>query len=171
MAERTDRFVEFVDLLDRLLRQPATTFEGRWWKAREARTVPGCVQQPRVPFAIAATGPRTMGLAARHADIWVTNGDRSHTGPPLDPVAGSAVVARQLTRFEEACAAAGRDAAGVARLVLTGPRLDPGLHSPQAFREVCHAYAAAGATDLVVHWPRRRGPYAGDPSILDRVMA
>jgi alkanesulfonate monooxygenase SsuD/methylene tetrahydromethanopterin reductase-like flavin-dependent oxidoreductase (luciferase family) len=169
LGERTGRFVEFVELLDRLLRQPSTSFEGRYWHAREARSVPGCLQQPRVPFAVAATGERALALAARHAAVWVTNGDRAHRGPPLGPEAGSALFARQRARFEAACAAIGRDPPSVDRLVLTGPRLDAGLHSLAAFDEVRAAYAEAGATDLVVHWPRPSGPYAGDPAVLERL--
>lgn len=169
MAERMDRFAEFVDLLDRLLTDPAVSFDGRYWSAREARSYPGCVQQPRAPFAIAATGPKSMRVAARHASIWVTNGDRSHEGPPLAPGEGAAVVARQLRVFEHACETEGRDPAAVDKLVLTGPRLDGGLRSVEAFRAVVDAYASVGVTDLVVHWPRQRPPYAGDESILDEV--
>ncbi len=168
-AERRARFAEFVDLLDRLLRQPETTYHGRWWQAEEARTYPGCVQQPRVPLAVAATGPRTLRVAARHADVWVTNGDRDHTGPPLGPAEGAAVVARQMAAFEAACAAEGRDPAGVDRLVLTGPRLTDGLGAPGAFDELSDAYAAVGVTDLVVHWPRAGEPYAGDEAALERI--
>ena len=73
--ERGDRFVEFVTLLDRLLREPTTSYEGRFYSANQARTYPGCVQRPRLPFAIAATGPRGMRLAAQYADVWVTTGD------------------------------------------------------------------------------------------------
>ena len=54
--ERADHFEEFVELLDSLLRGSETTFDGRWYSADEARTYPGCVQQPRIPFAIAAAG-------------------------------------------------------------------------------------------------------------------
>jgi alkanesulfonate monooxygenase SsuD/methylene tetrahydromethanopterin reductase-like flavin-dependent oxidoreductase (luciferase family) len=165
-VERAERFAEFVDLLDRLLCEPETTVDGRYWRAYEARTYPGCVQRPRVPFAVAATRPRSLRVAARHAEVWVTNGDRSHAGPPLGADEGAAVVARQLARFEEACAAEGRDPATIDRLVLTGPRLDGGLGSAAAFRKVCAAYAGVGVTDLVVHWPRSREPYAGDESVL-----
>ena len=169
-AERTDRFVEFVDLLDALLRRPETDFTGRYWNARGARTYPGCVQQPRVPFAIAATGPRSMRVAARHASTWVTTGDRSSHAALLGPEEGSAVVARQLEELERACEEIGRDPTSIARLVLTGPELDAGLHSPAAFAETKAAYAAVGVTDLVVHWPRDTQPYAGDPSILERIV-
>jgi hypothetical protein len=55
------------------------------------------------------------------------------------------------------------------RLVLTGPRLDAGLQSPQAFDEVKGDYAAVGVTDLVIHWPRPSEPYAGNESILEHI--
>jgi alkanesulfonate monooxygenase SsuD/methylene tetrahydromethanopterin reductase-like flavin-dependent oxidoreductase (luciferase family) len=171
LPERLERFAEFVDLLDRLLTNRVVSFEGRFWSAREARTHPGCVQQPRVPFAIAATGPESMRVAARYASTWVTNGDRAHEGPPLPPDQGAAVVARQLRLFEHACEAEGRDPATVDKLVLTGPRLDGGLQSVATFRTVVDAYAAVGITDLVVHWPRHEPPYAGNESILDQIAA
>src|SRR4051812_13092831 len=49
-GERADRFAEFLDLLDRLLREPETSYDGRYYSADAARTYPGCVQQPRIPF-------------------------------------------------------------------------------------------------------------------------
>jgi len=169
-TERSDRFGEFVTLLDLLLRQRETSHPGRYYAANEARTYPGCVQQPRVPFAIAATGRRGMHLAAEQAATWVTYGDVSHHGPPLPAAEGAEVVRRQVARLEEACAAAGRDAALIDRLVLTGTNLDGGLASPAAFRETKQAYEEAGVTDLVVHWPRPSDPYAGDPSILGHLI-
>lgn len=168
-GERAERFAEFVTLLDRLLREPETSYDGRYFRAVEARTHPGCVQRPRVPLAVAATGPRGMRVAAAHAEIWVTNGDRAYDGPPLGPQEGAAVFRRQSLLLDEVCRGADRDPAGLRRLVLTGPRLDGGLASPAAFRAVVEAYAEAGATDLVVPWPRPDEPYAGDPAVLGRL--
>jgi len=93
--ERAARFGEFVELTDRLLREPATSHRGRYFVADEARTYPGCVQQPRVPFAIAATGPRGMRLAASYGEVWVTTGDR-HRERPLPADDGARVVRAQL---------------------------------------------------------------------------
>src|SRR5699024_10511706 len=63
---RADRFEEFVELLDVLLRDPVTTWSGTHFEAHGARMLPGCVQQPRVPFVVAANGPRALRVAARH---------------------------------------------------------------------------------------------------------
>jgi alkanesulfonate monooxygenase SsuD/methylene tetrahydromethanopterin reductase-like flavin-dependent oxidoreductase (luciferase family) len=166
--ERADRFAEFVELCDRLLRQRETTHAGRFYSASEARTWPGCVQRPRVPFAIAATGPRGMRLAARYGESWVTTGDPARTGP-LGPVEGARMIREQIARLEDACAEEGRDPASLRRLVLSGLLLDGGLASVEAFRETSGRYAEAGATDFIVHWPRPDAPFAADPATFERI--
>ncbi len=168
--ERAERFAEFLTLTDRLLREPATTFAGRFYSARAARTYPGCVQRPRIPFAVAATGPRGMRLAAMYGRSWVTTGDRTG-GELLAGAAGAAVVARQMSRLDRACAEAGRDPASLDRLVLTGLQLEAGLGSVEAFRETAGRYAEVGVTDLVVHWPRPEGPFAGDLATFERIFS
>jgi alkanesulfonate monooxygenase SsuD/methylene tetrahydromethanopterin reductase-like flavin-dependent oxidoreductase (luciferase family) len=171
VAERQERFAEFVDLLDTLLTQREVDFDGRFWSADGARSYPGCVQQPRVPFAIAATGPKSMRVAARHGSAWVTTGDRAHDGPPLAAEEGARVVARQRRLLDEACEAEGRDPATIDTLVLAGIQLDEGLATVERFRATVDAYAAVGVTDLVVHWPRDTPPFAGDASILDELCS
>jgi alkanesulfonate monooxygenase SsuD/methylene tetrahydromethanopterin reductase-like flavin-dependent oxidoreductase (luciferase family) len=170
VRERADRFVEFVDLLDRLLRQPETSYEGRFYSAREARTHPGCVQRPRIPFAVAAAGTRGMRLAATYAETWVTTGER-RSERPLGAEEGAGVVRDLMARLDSACADVGRDPTSIKRLVLTGPCLDEGLASPEAFRDTVGRYASVGVTDLVVHWPRPSEPYAGDLQTFERIMA
>lgn len=160
-AERADRFEEFVDLLDRLLRQPPVEHRGRWFEAVDVPMAPGCVQEPRVPFAVAATGRRGMDLAARLGQAWVTTGERSDDDA-LDAAAGAEVVARQMERLDAACAAHGREPSTLDRLVLLGFQLDAGLGSVEQFRDLAGTYAAAGVTDLVVHRPRPGPPFAGD---------
>ena len=119
-----------------------------------------------MPFAVAATGSKAMRVVATHASTWVTNGERSHEGPPLRSEDGAAVVARQRRLLEGVCEAVDRDPATIDTLVLTGPRLDPGLDSIDTFRATRDAYAAVGVTDLVIHWPRPKPPYVGDGAIL-----
>jgi alkanesulfonate monooxygenase SsuD/methylene tetrahydromethanopterin reductase-like flavin-dependent oxidoreductase (luciferase family) len=170
LRERADRFVEFVMLLDRLLREPAVSFTGRYYSANDARTHPGCVQRPRVPFAIAAAAPRGIALAAQYAETWVTTGDPT-VREPIGAVEGAAVVRNQIAMVDEACKRIGRDPASLRRLVLSGPCLDGGLGSVEAFRETLARYADVGVTDFVVHWPRPNDPYAGDPATFERIVS
>jgi hypothetical protein len=59
----------------------------------------------------------------------------------------------------------------MARLVLSGISLDAGLASETAFEETLGAYADAGVTDWVVHWPRAAAPFAGDIGSFERIVA
>jgi alkanesulfonate monooxygenase SsuD/methylene tetrahydromethanopterin reductase-like flavin-dependent oxidoreductase (luciferase family) len=153
--ERGRRFEEFVELLDRQLREPETSFQGAFYSAHEARTYPGCVQRPRVPFAIAASGPRGMRLAARHGQAWVT----------LDRLELRA----QLEGLARACHELGRDPATLDRLLLTGTDRARPLDSLDAFRACAEHARELGFSDLVVHHPRASDPFAADPATFERI--
>ena len=168
--EGSERFREFVELTDLLLRQSETTYVGNFYSAREARTYPGCVQSPRVPIAIAASGPIGMRLAARFAETWVTTGNRTRPGP-VNAAQGPRDVHDQIDLLEKACIEEGREPATLSRLVVTGPTLTSGLGSVDEFQDTVSRYAAIGVTDLVVHWPRANDPYKADYSIFERIFA
>jgi len=70
--ERVARLDEFVTLTDLLLRQPDTTWAGRYYQARNAMVVPAGSRE-RITLVVAAAGPRTIRIAAR-ADGWATTG-------------------------------------------------------------------------------------------------
>lgn len=161
---------EFVKLTDLLLREPEVTYEGTFYVAHEARTYLGCVQRPCLPMAIAATGKRGMTLAARYGQIWVTNGDRTQD-EIMKAKEGANVVRQQMAQLDDICRQVGRDPATLARLVLSGPRLDGGLESVAAFQETIGRYAEIGVTDFVVHWPRPDEPYAADLVTFERIFA
>jgi alkanesulfonate monooxygenase SsuD/methylene tetrahydromethanopterin reductase-like flavin-dependent oxidoreductase (luciferase family) len=169
-AERTERFEEFVALLDRLLTEGDVTSAGRYYAAVEARSAPGCVQRPRVPFAVAATGPRGMAVAAAFARTWVSTGERT-SGEAVDAATGAEQIGRQVEQLDDACAAIGRDPNTIDRLVLAGPSLDQGLSSVDHFADTLGRYAAAGATDFVVHWPRPSDPYRGDRATFEAAIS
>lgn len=67
--ERAERFDEFVPLLSTLLEHDATTSVGSYYSAVEARNLPGCVQKPRIPFYVAATGPPGDATALRQTRV------------------------------------------------------------------------------------------------------
>ncbi|WP_067471447.1 LLM class flavin-dependent oxidoreductase [Actinomadura hibisca] len=162
-AERAARFEEWVDLLDRLLRGGETSYEGTYYGAREMRTDPGCVQRPRVPFMIAANGPRGLRLAARQGAGWVTTGNGPQADDPQE------VVRRQIGSLEEACAAEGRDPGELRRLLLTGFTGEPWLESPGAFADLAGRYAELGITDIAVHWPRPGTDWDADMKVFEAI--
>jgi alkanesulfonate monooxygenase SsuD/methylene tetrahydromethanopterin reductase-like flavin-dependent oxidoreductase (luciferase family) len=166
-GERSARFIEFLDLLDCLLREPTTTYQGLFYSAEDARMIPGCVQRPRLPFAIAASGPKGMAAAARLADTWVTDGNAREVG---GTAAGClAEVRRQSEALDEVLAAAGRDPASIRRLALFGFNAERPLASVEAFRDLVGRYAEVGITDVVVHHPRPTEPFAAPADILERI--
>ena len=165
-------FEEFVGLLDQVLRGPVHHLRpGRTTAPSGAPNHPGCVQQPRVPFAIAATGAE--GCASRRARrVWVTNGLRSHDRPAAARRPRAWRWSRaQMQRLDAACAD-GRAGPGARCAASCSPdrgstpawtRSTPGERHKRAYEEV-------GATDLVVHWPRPTEPYQGDPAILEHLV-
>jgi alkanesulfonate monooxygenase SsuD/methylene tetrahydromethanopterin reductase-like flavin-dependent oxidoreductase (luciferase family) len=152
--ERADRFEEFVELLDTLLRNDRTTWRGEHYEAVDARSTPGCVQSPRVPFVIAANGKRGLGLAARYGQGWIT------TGAPDEELEGWwRSVAELAKRYE---------GTGDRYLMLDSAPVFS-LSSASFFEEQMGRAGELGFTDVITHWPRPSSWYAGDESVLDEI--
>lgn len=169
--ERADRFEEFVTLLDELLTEPVTTHDGRHYQAFGARMHPGCLQRPRLPFAVAAGGPRGMRLAARFGTTWVTEGPLAPDGSALGVGSALPGLAAELGRIDAACTEVGRDPATLGRLLCVGMRISGVTASPEAFRDAVGRFEELGVTDLVVPWPRPDNPFAGDLGTLEVIAA
>ena len=164
--ERSDRFGEFVELLDRLLTTDHVTWSGRYYSAVDGRNLPGCVQRPRIPFVIAANGKRSIALAARFGQGWVTTGDRAG-----GLAAWWQSVAEASRLLDEALAAAGRPSAEVDRYLSLDASGTFALTSQDYFDDAVGRAGELGFTDVVTHWPRPEGPYAGKESVLEAVAA
>jgi len=169
--ERAERFAEFVDLLDELLTSPVTERTGTYYEAHGARMIPGCVQRPRVPFVVAANGPRALRVAARHGQGWATYGpaDVADLGEPAAWDRWWAALGGLVTRFEEAARDAGRDPAAIDRYLNVDAAPVFSLSSVDVFEEAVERARGLGFTDLVVHWPRPEGVYAGREEVLEQV--
>jgi alkanesulfonate monooxygenase SsuD/methylene tetrahydromethanopterin reductase-like flavin-dependent oxidoreductase (luciferase family) len=152
--QRADRFGEFVELLDTLLRNDRTTWRGEHYEAVDARSTPGCVQQPRVPFVIAANGPRGIALAERFGDGWIT------TGPQVDDLESWwRGVAELRKRYE----------GGGDRYVMLDSAPIFSLSSASFFEDQLGRARELGFTDAITHWPRPSSWYAGDEAVLDEI--
>ena len=172
-AQRHDRFTEFVEVLDALLRHedpnaPAQgspgagiSASGEYFSAIAARMVGLPAQSPRAPFVIAANGPKGIALTVRFGQGWVTTGPDGATGE--DWWAG---VARLADRLDKTATLAGRDPGSIDRYL----SLDSGgrfsLESVGVFEDLAGRAAGLGFTDVISHWPRAGGIYAGSEDIL-----
>ncbi|MBD0745818.1 LLM class flavin-dependent oxidoreductase [Streptomyces sp. CBMA152] len=168
--ERADRFAEFVPLLDRLLTEDAVTHEGALYSAVEARNIPGCVQRPRLPFAVAATGPRGLKLAARHGQAWVTTGDPKlfESGTPEQSVEA---IRGQIKKLGEACDDIGRDVDELDKILLTGFTPEPGrvLESLDSFVDFAGRHFELGITEIVLHAPIPDSDFAADRQVFEQI--
>ena len=163
LKERVDRFHEFVELLDRLFREDHVDHQGAHFTTTGARTLPGAVQRPRVPFVVAANGPRSLRLAARLGQGWVTYG---RGGDTLEQWWSG--VGALCALLDEAEAAAGRSTPLDRYLSLDGsPQFS--LESADVFEDMVGRAGVLGFSDVVTHWPRPGAPYAGTEAVLEEV--
>lgn len=165
---RVDRFVEFVEQLDSLLTNERTSTGGEYYTSVDARSAPGCVQHPRLPFVVAANGPRAMRLAARLGQGWVTTGAAEHS-EDLDAWWRS--VREAAGKFDEVLVDVGRKPAEVRRYLSVDAGPVYSLSSVDYFTEALGRAAELGFTDLITHWPRQDGVYAGSMKVLEKVAA
>ncbi|MFE9404469.1 LLM class flavin-dependent oxidoreductase [Streptomyces sp. NPDC006530] len=168
--QRADRFGEFVPLLDRLLTEDSVTSDGTFYSAVEARNLPGCVQRPRIPFAVAATGPRGLKLAAKHGQAWVTTGDPKlfESGTPEESVQA---IRGQIEKLGVACEEIGRDVAELDKILLTGftPQPRRPLESLDAFVDFAGRHFELGITEIVLHTPIPDSDFAVDPKVFEQI--
>jgi len=139
---RVSRYAEALDLLDQFLTNDLTTFDGKYYTLREAPNRPTPAQSPRMPILVGAHGPRTIGIAARHADIWNSRGTVEE-------------MKERNARVDAACEKAGRDPAAVTRSVSWFPfrTPEPVWDSVDAFTDWVERYRAIGYTDFLFEEP------------------
>jgi alkanesulfonate monooxygenase SsuD/methylene tetrahydromethanopterin reductase-like flavin-dependent oxidoreductase (luciferase family) len=164
--QRADRYAEFAELLDLLLRTDHVTWAGRYYEAVDARNLPGCVQRPRIPFVLAANGSRSIALAARLGDGWVTTGTQADGQADWWQAVGDS-----MSRFRDALASANRELSDVPTYLSLDASGVYALTSPGCFTDAVGRAGELGFSDVITHWPRPDGPYAGQESVLEAVAA
>lgn len=169
-GQRAARLRDFVEVLDGLLRNPEYSTDNTRYPVHEARMIPGCVQRPRVPLAIAAAGPKTLAVVARHGEAWISEGGARTPYPTAADV--EEAVRQQRRILDQHCTEIGRDPESMDRIFLVSNRVERPLRSLAAFGDFVQRYSDLGFTDLVVHDPRPGDPFwDDDPAVLEAVAA
>src|SRR3979411_2895786 len=81
LDHRVGRLSESLRIIKSLFTEERTNFDGRYYHFKDAIANPKPLQKPYHPFWIVASGPTTLRLVARHADVWNIAGgapDRGH---------------------------------------------------------------------------------------------
>jgi alkanesulfonate monooxygenase SsuD/methylene tetrahydromethanopterin reductase-like flavin-dependent oxidoreductase (luciferase family) len=153
--ELVARFREAVEVVDSLLRNEYTTYEGQYYQLKDAAFRPPAVQQPRPPLTLGAHGRQMLKIVAQYADRW-----NSH-GTVEEMRARNAIL-------DEHCATIGRDPEAISRSLYGWAALMPNdpWASVDAFQEVLGQYNEAGVNELIIDAP---GPDRF--SVLERVAA
>lgn len=147
-SERVRRLAEGLEVLDRLLCGNTKSFAGEFTSYEHAATAPGCVQRPRPPLVVAASGDRALAVAAQWADTW-----NCYTGDGDLPSSLAALTARARL-LSRSCEAAGRDPEAVRRSLLlwhTGG-CNPWAHKG-ALLEIVERFSDVGFTDFIAFSP------------------
>jgi len=142
-AERVSRFGEAIAVIDTLLRQDVSTFQGASYRLDEAVFRPAPIQQPRPPMTLAAHGPRMLRIIAPYVDRW------NSMGYPDE-------MAERGKRLDEALLRAGRAPEDVIKSVLYVPSITPDEQpwdSVEAFRDFVGRYQDAGMTEVILQPP------------------
>lgn len=153
-VELVGRFREAVEICHQLFTQDITTYEGTYYQVREAPFRPAPVQQPRIPFTLAAHGPRMMRIVAQYADRW------NSTGTVIE-------MAERNRTLDEACAEVGRDPSQILRSHLYVPGILPEERpwdSPEALRDFMGRFGEVGIREAILQIPATY-----DPAHIERI--
>ena len=97
-GERIRRLNEACEIYKSLCTQHLTTYEGRYYQLKEARSEPKPVQKPYPPIVIGGSGEQlTLRVVAKHADIWNATAQSTE------------IFQHKVSVLREHCAAIGRD--------------------------------------------------------------
>jgi F420-dependent oxidoreductase-like protein len=147
VKQRLDRFVEALQVLQGLLRQPRTTIDGEYYQLTDAVCEPKPVQDP-LPILIGGSGEKRMlRIIAQYADMWNTWGR-----PDL--------IARKSAVLDDFCAELGRDPKAIERtaqaLTVVGGPVPDNLPMPviggsvEQLAETVAEYRGIGLDELIV---------------------
>jgi F420-dependent oxidoreductase-like protein len=135
LDHRVGRLSESLRIIKSLFTEERTNFEGRYYHFKDAIANPKPIQKPHPPFWIGASGPSTLRLVARHADVWnIAGGDPARV--------------KELTpMLEEACGAVGRNPSEIRRSIQFGwDGEDRGQ-----LQDLCAQYLELGVTEQVIY--------------------
>jgi alkanesulfonate monooxygenase SsuD/methylene tetrahydromethanopterin reductase-like flavin-dependent oxidoreductase (luciferase family) len=151
--ERVQRFKEYIEIVDRMLRGSPTEYAGKYYTVQSA-SVHESVQSPRPPITIAAMRPKMMRYAASYGDTW----NAMSFGSGLEALTADAAALKK--KMEQACEEVGRDPSTLRHsfLMFDANARECGGHlfyweSVEQFAEVAGRILAHGFEEIGFYYP------------------
>ena len=141
--ELVGRFREAVQIVDLMTRQETSSFSGKYYELKGARSLPASVQKPRPPLVLGAFGPRMLRIVAELADTW------NAFGTPTE-------MRERNQMLDDYCREIGRDPDTLDRSLyywVPTTDADPWV-SRDAFHSVIEPYIDAGMNQFIFDQPR-----------------
>lgn len=151
------RFEEALEIILTALKTGSVDHEGPYYRAKDLELRPRGPRAGHVPLMLGARGPKTMRLAARHADIWSWYANESSHPDAF---------VEMLGKLDAACIEVGRDPKRIGRSI--GVIVEPtgetgaeavGLGAPiqgsaQEIADELASFAGIGVTQVeIMTWP------------------
>lgn len=147
-GERVSRFKETVTIVDRMLRNPETTYQGKYYQLQGAVMLPPPVQRPRPALLIGAQGPRMVRIAAQYADNWNTLGNLRCTDDEV-----LTMFKANRARLMSHAVSLGRDPERITCSMCVGWTHEHPYASVGAFQDYISPYIEAGITEFMLgYW-------------------
>ena len=141
--ELVARFHEAVQVVDLLMREDTSSFEGSYYQLKQAQSRPHSLQRPRPPLVLGAFGPRMLKIVATYADTW------NAFGTPKE-------MRERNQMLDDYCRDIGRDPDTLDRSLYywaTTADRDPWA-SKKAFYDLINPYVEAGVNQFILDQPR-----------------
>ena len=152
--ERVERLVEYVEIVDRMLSNEVSSYEGKYYWYKESVMNPRPVQSPRPPIVIAALGPVMMRHTAKYADNWNSLSFADSFDKQL------AETTERVERMDRNLAAIDRDPADLRysyQMFDPASRASGGMvtyyESVAKFEDMAESLIAAGMSELGLYYP------------------
>ena len=150
-SERVARFQEVVEIVDQLLCNEVSSYQGQYFRLQDTAMLPRPIQEPRPPLTIAAHGPKMLKIAAHHGDTWSSMG-----GFNLSPEELLAVTCQRNKTLDEYCSEIGRDPSTLRRSLLLWPPIREMVYqSVDAFMDIVGPYIECGIDEFVLAYPTK----------------
>ena len=161
-GDRVQRFREVIEIIDAMLRNELTSYQGHFYSVREAWMKPSPIQKPRPPLVIASIGQTTLKIAAQYADTWNT-----YAGWDMSPEQTLDFLRQRNDLLDNYCVEIGRNPDEITRSLLVGLTQDTPFASLNAFYDFVGRMYEVGMTEFIFYYDY---PKMGTDKFLDRKM-